>query len=224
MAHPLATFKDFCIDAADASRLGEFWARALRLELHLQDNGDAYLTGPTKAHTVWINQVPEAKSMKHRLHVDVHGSSISELEALGATVVDADSFRWTVMLDPEGGEFCLFIREDPPDYRLHELVIDCTDHGTVSRWWEQLIGGDRVDHERGYSYLENIPGVPFEGISFVPVPEPKSAKNRIHIDVTADDLDSIVTAGAAVLRRQDDETGWTVLADPEGNEFCAFTS
>jgi predicted enzyme related to lactoylglutathione lyase len=66
--------------------------------------------------------------------------------------------------------------------------------------------------------------VPFEGISFVPVPEPKTAKNRIHIDVTTDDLDAVVSAGAAVLRRQDDEIGWTVLADPEGNEFCAFTS
>lgn len=218
----LATYKDFCIDAVDAARLGRFWAQALQLELHYQDNGDAYLTGPTKAHTIWINQVPEAKSVKHRLHIDIHASSVADVEALGATVVDADSFRWTVMLDPEGGEFCLFVRDAPPDYRLHELVIDCTDHGTMSRWWEQIIGGDRVDHEHGYSYLENIPGVPFEGISFVPVPEPKSAKNRIHIDVTTDDLDGIVSTGAAVLRRQDDEIGWTVLADPEGNEFCAF--
>jgi Glyoxalase-like domain len=219
----LATFKDFCIDAVDAARLGEFWSAALRLELHRQDDGDAYLTGPTKAHTIWINQVPEAKSVKHRVHIDIHASSVAEVEALGATVVDADSFPWTVMLDPEGGEFCLFVRDAPPDDRLHELVIDCTDHGTMSRWWEQIIGGHRVDDERGFSYLENIPNVPFDGISFVPVPEPKTAKNRIHIDVTTDDLDAVVAAGAAVLRRQDDEIGWTVLADPEGNEFCAFT-
>jgi hypothetical protein len=220
----LATFKDFCIDAVDAARLGEFWSAALRLELHHQENGDSYLTGPTKAQTIWINQVPEAKTVKHRVHIDIHASSVADVESLGATVVDADSFRWTVMLDPEGGEFCLFVRDAPPDYRLHELVVDCTDHGTMSRWWEQIIGGNRVDDPRGYSYLEDIPNVPFEGISFVPVPEPKTAKNRIHIDVTTDDLDAVVSAGAAVLRRQDDEIGWTVLADPEGNEFCAFTS
>ncbi len=218
----LATFKDFCIDATDASRLGDFWAEALRLELQHQDNGDAYLTGPTKEHTVWINQVPEPRSVKHRLHIDVHGSSVDELEAMGAEIVDAESFPWIVMRDPEGGEFCLFIRDSPPDYRLHELVLDCTDHGTMSRWWEQLVGGDRVDDDRGFAYLENIPNVPFDGISFVPVPEPKSAKNRIHVDVTTGDLDAVVAAGAAILRRQDDEIGWTVLADPEGNEFCAF--
>jgi hypothetical protein len=220
----LATFKDFCIDAADAARIGEFWAVALRLDLHHQDNGDAYLTGPTKAHTIWINRVPEPRSVKHRLHIDVHGSSIHELEAIGATVVDADTFPWTVMRDPEGGEFCLFIRETPPAYCLHELVVDCVDHGMISRWWERLIGGDRVDDERGFAYLEHIPNVPFDGISFVPVPEPKSTKNRIHIDVTTDDLHAVVAAGAAVLRRQDDEISWTVMADPEGNEFCVFTS
>ena len=220
----LARFKDFCIDAVDAARLGEFWAAALHLDLHHLDNGDVYLTGPTEAHTIWINQVPEPKTVKHRVHLDVHGASVEEMEALGATVVDAESFRWTVMLDPEGGEFCLFIREAPPDYRLHEIVVDCVDHGTMSRWWEGLVGGHRVDDPRGFAYLESIPNVPFEGISFVPVPEPKTAKNRIHVDVTTDDLQSVVAAGATVHRERDDEVGWTVLSDPEGNEFCAFTS
>ena len=55
------------------------------------------------------------------------------------------------------------------------------------------------------------------------MPEPKTAKNRIHLDVTTDDVDALVAAGATVLRAQDDEIGWTVLADPHGNEFCAFT-
>jgi hypothetical protein len=57
---------------------------------------------------------------------------------------------------------------------------------------------------------------------FVPVPEPKTVKNRVHWDVTAPDVDALVERGARVLRSPDDEINWTVLADPEGNEFCAF--
>jgi hypothetical protein len=53
------------------------------------------------------------------------------------------------------------------------------------------------------------------------VPEPKTAKNRIHWDVLVDDVDDLVTAGAVVLQQ---EPNWTVLADPEGNEFCAFVN
>ena len=73
-----------------------------------------------------------------------------------------------------------------------------------------------------FSWIEAVPNMPFECIVFAPVPEPKTVKNRIHIDVTTPDVDALVAAGARVLRPQDDEIGWTVMADPEGNEFCAF--
>jgi predicted enzyme related to lactoylglutathione lyase len=59
-------------------------------------------------------------------------------------------------------------------------------------------------------------------MDFLPVPEPKTVKNRIHWDVLVDDLAALVSAGATILRPADDEIRWTVLADPEGNEFCAF--
>jgi hypothetical protein len=60
-------------------------------------------------------------------------------------------------------------------------------------------------------------------MDFVPVPEPKMVKNRIHWDVTVPAVAPLVEAGAVVLREPDDDIGWHVLADPEGNEFCAFT-
>ena len=63
-----------------------------------------------------------------------------------------------------------------------------------------------------------------DGTVSASVYEPKSAKNRVHIDVTTDDLDALVAHGATVLRPKGDAgLGWTVLADPQGNEFCAFT-
>src|SRR5688500_19667536 len=102
----LATYKDLCIDAVDATTIGRFWAGALRLELELHDDGDAKLTGPTPAHTVWINTVPEPVTVKQRLHLDIRAHSVDDVVALGGVVVDAESFPWTVMKDPEGGELC----------------------------------------------------------------------------------------------------------------------
>lgn len=220
----LAEFKDLCIDAVDASVLGEFWSAALGLELHHQAEGDVFLTGPTGAHTVWINQVPEPKSVKQRVHLDIHSASIDELVALGASILDADSFPWTVMADPEGGEFCAFVRDAPPPTRLYEVVVDCTDHRALSQWWATVLGGERVIDDRGFSFIDRIPGSPFENMSFVPVDEPKTTKNRIHIDLVAGDVAGLIDVGATLLRSRSDEIGWDVLADPEGNEFCAFAS
>ena len=56
----------------------------------------------------------------------------------------------------------------------------------------------------------------------MPVGDERVAKNRMHWDVTTDDLDGLVAAGATVVREPDDEIEWTVMHDPEGNEFCAF--
>jgi hypothetical protein len=56
------------------------------------------------------------------------------------------------------------------------------------------------------------------------VPEPKSVKNRIHWDVTVPSVAPLVEAGARVLHEPGNGIGWHVLADPEGNEFCAFTA
>jgi hypothetical protein len=168
--------------------------------------------------------VPEPKTVKHRMHIDVNAASVEEVVALGATVLDADSFRWTVMADPEGGEFCVFVREGDIDQRLYELVVDSgssEDAHRTAAWWADVLGG-RLGDQDDFSYVDRVPGAPYESLVFGPVPEPKTVKNRIHLDVTTSDLDALVAAGATVLRPQDDEIGWTVLADPDGNEFCAF--
>jgi len=223
---PLATFKDLCLDAHDPVLVGEFWAGVLGLELHRQEGGDTYLTGPTPQHTIWVNRVPEPKTVKHRVHLDVNAGSVAELEALGATVLDAESFRWVLMADPEGGELCVFLREGPITQRLYEIVVDTGDSPEeahrLAAWWAEVLGGRLVDTERGFSYVDRVPGAPYDSLDFIPVPEPKTVKNRVHLDVTTADLDALVAAGATVLRAQDADLGWTVLADPAGNEFCAF--
>ena len=222
----LARYKDFVIDATDAARSGRFWATALGLTVELMDDGDAVLRDADGAAAVWINTVAEARTVKNRVHLDVATEDIGALVAAGATVVDAESFRWTTMADPEGQEFCAFVREAPVTNRLYELVWDCPDDAAASHdiaaWWGQVLGARVVDDDRGFSYLLDLDGAPWDSFDFVPVPEPKTVKNRVHIDVWADDVAALVDHGATVLRPQGPDLGWTVLADPLGNEFCAF--
>jgi Glyoxalase-like domain len=220
----IATYKDFCIDAVDAAALGRFWAGALRLDLKMHDDGDAQLVGPTARHTVWINAVPEPVTVKQRMHLDVRAGSVDDIVALGGVVVDADSFPWTVMKDVEGGELCVFGGGADRPAGLMEIVVDTADPVPIATWWADVFGVERKDHEHGYSYIEPVPEAPFEALVFVPVPEPKTVKNRIHMDVSTRDVQLLVDAGARLLRAQDEEIAWSVLADPDGNEFCAFVA
>ena len=219
----IATYKDLCIDAVDAAAMGRFWAAALKLELQLGDDGDGKLVGPTPRHTVWINTVPEPVTVKQRMHLDVRADSVDELVAVGGVVVDAESFEhWTVMKDVEGGELCVFATRPGKPAGLMEIVVDTADPSRICAWWAKVLGTEPKDHEDGYAYLESVPEAPFGWLVFVPVPEPKTVKNRIHIDVMTPDVQLLVDAGARLLRPPDDEVRWSVLADPDGNEFCAF--
>jgi hypothetical protein len=220
-----ASFKGLCVDAVDPFVIGPFWAALLGLELQQRDDGMVLLTGPTPQSTVWINRVPEPVTVKQRVHIDVHVADVSDALALGATPLDLDSFRWKVLADPEGGELCVFERAQVPERRLYELAVDCADAPAMARWWADVLGA-RWEHdaEHGWASVEEIPGAPFDSLVFAPVPEPKTLKNRIHWDVDARDIAALTTRGATVLREPDDDIGWTVLADPEGNEFCAFTA
>lgn len=219
----LATYKDLCIDAVDAHRLGRFYATALGLRLELQET-DAVLRGPTKAHAIWINQVPEAKTVKNRVHLDVHTRTVEELVAAGATVVNDTDFRWIVLSDPEGQEFCAFVRESPPEYRFYELCIDTgADAAAIAQWWGEVFGAKSVlqDGPDAWWWVQEIAGAPFEGFAFSPVPEGKTTKNRVHWDVVGD-TQALIDAGATMVLPKGDGRGWDVLADPDGNEFCAF--
>ena len=172
---------------------------------------------------IWLNRVAEPKTVKHRVHFDMYARSLADLEALGSRIVlpEGDDRMWTIMADLEDGEYCAFLRAELPAERLHGVVMDSADPFAQSRWWAQILGGTVVDSERGFSTVENVEGVWFT-LDFVPVPEPKVGKNRIHLDLTVPDLEPLLEAGATVLRPRGGDIAWDVLADPEGNEFCAF--
>lgn len=218
----LARFQDLCLDAVDDAAMADFWGAVLGLRAEPTRTGHR-LVGAMPEQTVWVNRVPEPVSTKQRVHLDVHAASVEDALDLGASPYDLESFSWKVLRDPEGGELCVFERETVPDYRLYELVVDSADPEAAARWWGEVLGAP-VGHEGDvpWWWLDDVPGLPFECFVFPPVPEPKLVKNRIHWDVATPDVGALVDAGARVLRDPGGDIHWTVLADPQGNEFCAF--
>jgi catechol 2,3-dioxygenase-like lactoylglutathione lyase family enzyme len=112
---------------------------------------------------------------------------------------------------------------------LREVVIDCQDPGRLARFWGDVLGWPVVEDKRGYCWLSSTgePWAPPPLLVFVPVPEPKKEKNRVHIDVNpsgcepAEELERLLKLGARrVDVGQGENVPWVVLADPEGNEFC----
>ncbi len=224
----LARFMKICVDARDPLALGGFWAEVLGYALEGDDRPadqrEAGLVDGDEQWRVWFNRVPHEKTVKHRVHLDVYARSLADLEALGATVLPtADDVKWTVMADPEGGEFCAFLRDELPPRRLHGLVVDCVDAPAQSRWWHEVLGGRHID-EGEWGTVTDLAELPDMTLDFVPVPEPKTQPNRIHWDVVATSIDPLIEQGATLLRAKgSDDLHWDVLADPEGNEFCCFT-
>jgi hypothetical protein len=108
--------------------------------------------------------------------------------------------------------------------RFKDLCLDATDHQALADWWCDVLGYVRRQPDRDTADPVAIEDPTGSGplLWVIPVPEPKTTKNRMHLDVFGD-ADELVTAGATLLRRRDDDISWDVLADPEGNEFCVFS-
>ena len=217
-------FKELCLDSArDDDVLGRFWAAATGCDFRAGrapgDLGD--VIGTEEGMGIAICPVPETKTVKHRVHLDVYAASVESVIAMGATVAPDQDPKddWTVLLDPEGGELCVFVRNPlPAPYRTFEVNVDSVDAASIAAWWGELFGVPVVD-QHGYPTLSGVPGMPFEMFLFDDsVPEPKTVKNRLHWDVYGD-VGDVLEHGATLLRELPE---WTVLADPEGNEFCVF--
>ncbi|MCO5994576.1 VOC family protein [Actinoallomurus rhizosphaericola] len=111
--------------------------------------------------------------------------------------------------------------------RLNELVIDCADPPKLARFWTAVVGGEAVDRDPDWSYVDP-PGGPMR-LAFQMVPESKEVKNRLHLDVEVADIDAardrLCAEGATAVEdtRTDSHGRFQVMRDPEGNEFCLVT-
>ena len=110
--------------------------------------------------------------------------------------------------------------------QLHHIVVDAHDLPALARFWTQALGWKVLSEREREIVIGTDQNAPV-GMCFMPVPEAKTIKNRVHLDLTtgADDRDAeierLLRLGARRVNiGQTGDESWTVLADPEGNEFC----
>jgi len=125
--------------------------------------------------------------------------------------------------------------------RWYTVVVDCIDVAAQARWWQQVLGwtvayeaADEVVLVPPHAFTTGKDLPPEErgqGLVFVPVPEGKQLKNRLHIDLAprADDDQAAEVAKLEAMGAKRVDVGqgpdatWVVLVDPEGNEFCVLS-
>ncbi|RKN51103.1 VOC family protein [Micromonospora endolithica] len=105
------------------------------------------------------------------------------------------------------------------------LTIDARDPARLARWWAEALGY-QVVHEEPHGVEISPARGRTPSLTFVPVAAGKETKNRLHLDLRPDDreaeVERLVDMGARHVDIGQGDADWTVLADPEGNEFCVL--
>jgi hypothetical protein len=117
---------------------------------------------------------------------------------------------------------------DPPvSLEWEQTVVDARDPGALGIWWQEALGWIVVNDDPAEFEIRPTPNR-LPGLLFVPVPERKTMKNRIHLDFRPEDRDTeverLLALGATRADVGQGEQSWVVLEDPEGNEFCVLGS
>lgn len=117
------------------------------------------------------------------------------------------------------------------DIRIQCVVIDAGDCERLARFWSQALGW-RITYQSANEWaIEPPDGTPEVDVApdilFVKVPEAKTVKNRLHLDLRPRDQEAqvnrLIELGASRVNiGQPDDASWVVMADPEGNEFCVL--
>lgn len=118
--------------------------------------------------------------------------------------------------------------------RIQHVTVDCADPYGLATFWSTVTGWPISDiDEPGDDEVLLEPPTPGQPeLLFKQVPEPKTVKNRLHLDLMPEhqtrdeEVERLLTAGATLVsdERTPNGRGWVVLADPEGNEFCIEAS
>jgi hypothetical protein len=109
--------------------------------------------------------------------------------------------------------------------KFTELIIDAADTDALAAFWSAVLGWPRLGSDGPVIEIGD-PSGGLPTLVFVPVDDPKTVKDRIHIDVNpvgcdqAEELERLLALGATHVDIGQGEQSWVVLADPEGNEFC----
>ena len=231
--------------ARDDAALGRFWAEALGWGISSEGPG---VTNVEPVGFVWpdpaavcvdVVSVPDPETVKYRVHLDLATTSVAQqaelvarLTELGATPADVGQgdVPWTVLADPEGNVFCVL--EPRELYRdtgpIAAVVVDCADPRAMARFWDEAMDWTLHEVTDDHARLRSAEGVgPY--LEFLRTPDARTWWNRIHLDLApypgedqAAEVARLRTLGATDADVGQGEVPWTVLADPEGNEFCVL--
>ena len=106
------------------------------------------------------------------------------------------------------------------------VAIDCADAPALARFWAEALGYRIVEDDDPDERLVVPPDGRGPRLSFLRVPDEKTVKNRLHLDLRPDDqdaeIDRLIKLGAKRVVIGQGHVSWVVLADPEGNEFCVL--
>jgi predicted enzyme related to lactoylglutathione lyase len=228
--------------AHDDVALGGFWAAALGWGMEHEAPGVTNLEPPDYTYpdpvAVCIDLVASAepKVGKNRVHLDLAARSaehqaeiVARLEGLGATRVDVGQgpdVPWVVMADPEGNELCVLDSLYDETGPIGCVAVDCADPRAMVDFWGRATDWTVRKETDEVAFLRSAQDVgPYLG--FVRSPDPKQGWNRVHLDVRPypdDDVEAeeqrLLALGATTRDLGGADVHWTVLADPEGNEFC----
>ncbi|WP_426514405.1 VOC family protein [Dactylosporangium sp. McL0621] len=224
--------------AHDDAALGGFWAAALGWALSSEGPGvtnlepEGFVYPDPVAVCLDLVASPEPKTVKNRVHLDLATTSaahqaelVARLQGLGATLADVGQgdVPWTVMADPEGNEFCVLDSLHDDTGPIATVVVDCADPPAMARFWGEATDWVPLTVTDHHAVLHSAAGVgPY--LQFLRTPDVKTGWNRVHLDVRpypGDDPEAeaarLLALGATAIEL---DVPWTVLADPEGNEFC----
>jgi hypothetical protein len=237
------------IKAVDAAAVGRFWAEALGWTAW--SPGVTTYAGPEGpgGRPLWpdpvmlgvdVVPVPEPKTAaKNRVHLDLATTSaahqaalVARLRDLGASDADVGQgdVPWTVLADPEGNEFCVL--EPREVYRdtgpIAAVVVDCADPRAMAGFWGAATDWTVHEVTAEQAVLRAAGGTgPY--LEFLRGPGGRTVQDRVHLDLLpypgddqAAEVARLRDLGATGLDLGQGDVPWTVLADPEGHEFCVL--
>jgi len=234
------------VKARDDVAIGRFWAEALGWSLSGEGPGvtnvePAGLSYPNPAALfIDVVAVPDPETLRYRAHLDLASTSaahqaelVARLLELGATPADVGQgdVPWTVLADPEGNLFCVL--EPRAVYSgtgpIAAVVLACADPRALAAFYGQATDWVLQEVTDDFARLRSAQGVG-PHLELVRTPAPDRHPTRVHLDLRpypGDDLAAEVARlrdeGATDVDLGQGDVPWTVLADPEGNEFCVLT-
>jgi hypothetical protein len=235
------------VKARHDAALGRFWAEALGWASRSVPGA----TSVAPAGFVWsdpdapvcidVIAVPDPQTVNHRVHLELATTSaahrtelVARLKELGATPADPGrgDVPWTVLADPEGNQFCVL--EPRESYRdtgpIAAVVLDCADPRALARFWAEAMDWSLHEVTDDHALLRSAKDVgPY--LELLRTPHLTDTRHRVHLDVVpyrgddqAAEVDRLRTLGATPVDVGQGDVSWTVLADPEGNEFCVLAA